>query len=184
MTPKISISLSTIDAAFLQLLKAKYGAHTRLDIQVVELDEAPALSETDFWDVIAQLNWDAATSEEVMEPAITALAQHPLGHIYQFEDLMAEKLFLLDTSAHADAAYPEPQRISEDGFLYVRAAALAGGRDHYNAILNDPALLPADEDFEPLLSLAALAYTRKTGQPFDYIAPVDYETYANQEGWE
>ena len=43
--------------------------------------------------------------------------------------------------------------------------------------------IDADDDFEPILSLAALAYERKTGKDSDYIAPVDYETYANEAGW-
>lgn len=184
MTTKISVSLSAIDDDFLRQLKDKYSGHTRLDIQVVELDEEPTLTETDFWNIIDVLDWDAPNTDAILEPAIQALSQQPLSHIYQFEDMLAEKLFKLDTAAHANVAYPEPRRVSEDGFLYVRAAVLASGQEYYTEVLNNPALLDADDDFEPILSLAALAYERKTGKDFDYIAPVDYETYANEAGWE
>ena len=184
MTTKISVSLSAIDDDFLRQLKDKYSGHTRLDIQVVELDEEFSLTETDFWNIIDALDWDAPNTTAILEPAIQALSQHPLSHIYQFEDMLAEKLFQLDTAAHANVAYPEPRRVSEDGFLYVRAAVLASGQEYYTEVLNTPALLDADDDFEPILSLAALAYERKTGKDFDYIAPVDYETYANVADWE
>jgi len=50
-------------------------------------------------------------------------------------------------------------------------------------VLDNPASLNKEIDFEPLLSLAALAYQQKTGRMFDYISPVSYETYANEDGW-
>lgn len=184
MTTKISVSLSAVDEGFLKELKSKFGDHTRLDIQVVELDEDPPLTENEFWDIIAQLDWEAPSRDEVLHPAVRALAERPLGHIYQFEDILAEKLFHLDTEPHATAAYPPPQHISEDGFLYIRAAVVASGRETYEAAQQDPFQLPADEDFEPLLSLAALAYEGKTGKKFDYVSPVSYETYSNKKGWE
>jgi hypothetical protein len=184
MTERINLPLSALDDAFLQKLKSKYGAHTRLDIQVVNLDDGPALDETGFWNIIDQLDWEADTDQEMLEPAIVALSKHPLGHIYQFEDQLAEKLRALDTPQHAAAAYPDRKYISVDGFLYVRAAVVASGNTDYQEILEQPNLLDPDADFEALLSLAAKAYERKTGQPFDYFAPLSYETYANEEAWQ
>ena len=96
--------------------------------------------------------------------------------------MLAEKLFLLDTKAHAEAAYPH-RPLSVDGFLYVRAAAVAGGKEKYQSVLNDSTQLSPDEDFEPLLSLAALAYERKTGSEFDYWARVSCETDSNERGY-
>ena len=63
----------------------------------------------------------------------------------------------------------------------MRAAVVAQGKEYYEALQN-PAQINADEDFEPLLSLAALAFEHKTGSEFDYIAPISYETYTNEEG--
>ena len=90
MTTKISVSLSAVDEGFLKELKSKFGDHTRLDIQVVELDEDPPLTENEFWDIIAQLDWEAPSRDEVLHPAVRALAEIPLGHIYQFEDILAD----------------------------------------------------------------------------------------------
>lgn len=138
MTTKISVPLASVDEDFLRQLKSKHTQHARIDIQVVEMDEVPGLSESDFWDIIHLLDWEADTREAVLQPAVDALARHPIGHIYQFEDMVAEKLHALDTAAHAHAAYPPPRRISEDGFLYVRAAVLSGGMEHYHKVLNTP----------------------------------------------
>ncbi|MCB9040356.1 MAG: DUF4240 domain-containing protein [Lewinellaceae bacterium] len=183
MTTKISVPLSEVDEKFLKELKEKYPSHTRLDIQVVNLDDIPTFTEEDFWSIIGLLDWNAETRNEVLTPAVEALAQHPASHIYLFEDILAEKLYALDTKAHARAAYPKDS-FSEDGFLYVRAAVVAQGKEKYKQILQGPAQINPDEDFEPLLSLAALAYEQKTGSEFDYPSPTSYETYANEASWQ
>ena len=183
MTTKISVPLSEVDEKFLKELKEKYSIHTRLDIQVVNLDDIPTFSEEDFWFVIDLLNWKAEVRNEVLNPAIEELTQHATSHIYLFEDILAEKLHLLDTKAHARAAYPGDS-FSEDGFLYVRAAVVAQGKEKYSQVLQDSTQIDPNEDFEPLLSLAALAYEQKTGSEFDYISPISYETYANEAGWQ
>ncbi len=183
MTTKISVPITAFDEEFLHRLKARFNPHTRIDIQVVELDEAPFLKESEFWDIIALLDWSSDTREGVLLTAIEALARRPVSHIYQWEDFMTEKLFQLDTAAHANIAYPESEHISEDGFLYIRAAAVAKGREHFEEVLKAPELLHPDEDFEPLLSLSALAYEQKTGKAFDYISPISYETFSNTAGW-
>lgn len=183
MTTKISVPLSEVDEKFLKELKEKYPSHTRLDIQVVNLEDIPSFSEEDFWPILGLLDWNAEDRNEVLTPAVEALAQHPTSHIYLFEDILAEKLYLLDTKAHARAAYPGDS-FSEDGFLYVRAAVVAQGKGKYYEVLQNPAQINADEDFEPLLSLAALAFEHKTGSEFDYSSPLSYETYANDAGWQ
>ncbi len=183
MTTRISVPLSEIDEQFLQELKKKYPGHTRLDIQVVNLDDIPSFSEDDFWSIISLLDWSAkGTREKAIKPAVEALSQQPVSHIYLFEDILAEKLYQLDTKEHAAAAYPN-DHFSEDGFLYARAAVVASGKTTFQAILASPEKMPVDEDFEPLLSLAAKAYQTKTKKAFDYIPPTNYETYSNEGGW-
>ena len=182
MTTRISVPLSEVNDEFLKELKEKYPAGTRLDIQVVDLEGVPTFSEDDFWSIINLLDSSAETRAKVLEPAIKALAEGPISHIYLFEDILAEKLFQLDTRKHADAAYAKGH-FSEDGFLYVRAAVVASGQEKYQQVLQDPTTIPANEDFEPLLSVASKAFEQKTGSPFDYIPPTNYETYSNATGW-
>ncbi|WP_282784880.1 DUF4240 domain-containing protein [Phaeodactylibacter xiamenensis] len=181
MTTKITVPLSEVDEQFLKELKEKHPSHARLYIQVVDMDSAPAFKEEHFWSIIDMLDWNAKTRGEVLKPAVAALAQRPNSDIYLFEDYLAEKLFLLDTRAHAEAAYPN-SRISEDGFLYVRAAVIARGQAFFLSVLESPSQIDPEEDFEPLLSLSSLAYETKNGNAFDYTAPVSYETYANEKG--
>lgn len=57
MTTRIRVPLSEIDEKFLQELKEKYSGHTRLDIQLVNLDDIPSFSEDDFWSIIDLLDW-------------------------------------------------------------------------------------------------------------------------------
>ncbi len=181
MTTRISIPLSEMDEDFLKKLKKEYPQRARLDIQVVDLETIPAFSEDDFWLIIDKLDMDNKTN--TLKLAIDELAEHPISHIYLFEDKLAEKLYLLDTKAHAEAAYSSTP-FSEDGFLYIRAAVVAQGKQYFERVLKNPEEISHNEDFEPLLSLAACAYEQKTGKEFDYIPPLNYETYANEEGWE
>ncbi len=184
MTTRISVSLSKMDDKFIEDLRKKYPGEVRLDIQVVDLDAVPSFTEEHFWNIIALLDWNTPEDrDEVLAPAVASLSAHPVSHIYLFEDMVSEKLYQLDTRAHAQAAYPDGSHFSEDGFLYIRAAVVASGRERYEAVLRDPSQMPSGEDFEPLLSLPALAYERQTGVPFDYVSPTSYETYANEEGW-
>ena len=182
MSTRISVPLSEIDENFLKKLREEYPRNSRLDIQIVNLDDIPGFSEEDFWEIIAQLDWSADGREDALAPAMAALAEHKTSHIYLFEDILAEKLYQLDTRLHAKASYPD-DHFSEDGFLYVRAAVVAAGKDQYLQVLKDPNQIDGKKDFEPLLSLAALAYIQKTGLEFDYIPPVSYETYSNEAGW-
>jgi hypothetical protein len=183
MTTRISIPLSELDEKFIRDLKEKNPGHIRMDIQLVDMDAIPSFGEEDFWSIISLIDLDAEGGPELaLKSAVSALSEHPVSHIFLFEDFLAQKLFQLDTKAHAQAAYPEG-RISVDGFLYVRAAVIASGKTRFEAVLATPALMPADEDFEELLSLAALAFELKTGTEFDYLPPVSYETYSNAEGW-
>ena len=182
MTTRISVPLSEVDEDFLRRLKEQYPDHTRLDIQLVDLDSVPSFNETVFWEIIDQLDLDANAYEATLTPAIQALAQRPVSDIYLFEDMLSEKLHQLDTKLHAQAAYPNG-RVSVDGFLYVRAAVVAGGKTRFQAVIANPELMPQEESFEALLSLAARAFEQKTGETFDYLPPVDYETYANESGW-
>ena len=42
--------------------------------------------------------------------------------------------------------------------------------------------MPKDMEFEALLMVARLAYQRKTGEEFDYLPKVSYETFSNRVG--
>lgn len=150
---------------------------------------AMAMSEEVFWRLIKLFDWKKVGDDEaVMKPACRALAQMSVADIERFEDILAEKLFALDTEAHArnigQCAFSSPNEFfSVDTFLYARCVVVANGESLYQTVLADPEQMPKDLDFESLLTLASDAFTEKTGTGFEYTAPTSYETFANLAGW-
>jgi hypothetical protein len=59
---------------------------------------------------------------------------------------------------------------------------LAEGKDYYEKVLNDPAQMPEDIVFEPLLYIADDAFEIKMNVPFNYMPTYNYETQSNRSG--
>lgn len=147
-----------------------------------------SMSENVFWRVIGLFNWNKIGDDEaVIEPAVKALAEMTEDDIKQFEDILAEKLYALDTEAHAreigEDAYDPPKYFSPDWFLYSRCAVVANGPEYHSIVCAQPSEMPKDVEFEALLTVAETAFERKTGREFDHPANLSYETYSNQDGW-
>jgi len=184
----VSVNIDDLDAQFVEELKRDF-AHAALEIRVQEQpDMAASFSESNFWDTIMLLDWsNEGEDEQVVEPVVAYLATQPLSHIYRFSDILSEKLWHLDTRTHAQVFLEDPEEegyLSVDDFLYTRCAVVANGSDYYNKVLADPALMPKDLTFEPLLYIAHTAYYRKTGKKFIAASAYNYETYSNKKGWE
>lgn len=149
------------------------------------------MNESTFWDIIGRFDWDRTGDDDaVLEPALQALAALDQDAIFNFDDILSEKLHALDTRQHARACYAgelDPDEgddyISADGFLYSRCVVVANGRDFYTSVLADPSKMPQEMEFESLLSLPASAYERKTGKGYEHIPPVSYESFQNSAGW-
>jgi predicted DNA-binding WGR domain protein len=146
------------------------------------------LSEDVFWRMVTLFDWKKSGDDEaVVAPAVKALSRMPPAEIRKFQDLLAEKLFALDTEAHAreigEDAYQPDKHFSVDWFLYVRCCAVANGRAFYEAALSDPRKMPKDLEFEAMLFVADAAYERATGESLDPATPVSFETYSNRAGW-
>ncbi len=147
------------------------------------------MDEPAFWDIIAKFDWDSTGDDEaVIAPAVSALTKYDPMEIEQFEDILAAKLHALDTEAHARQTGEFAWQGDEDGFspdlfLYQRCCVVANGRALYDEVVADPSKMPKDVEFEALLYVAANAYERRTGEPFDYVPSLNYETFSNQAGW-
>lgn len=144
-----------------------------------------SLSDKAFWEVIQLIQLDA---DDPLKEARTKLVSFTEKQIKQFEEALVRKLYMLDTEKHAreigEQAYKgENDYFSPDHFLYVRCLCVAKGQTFYEKVLKQPSLMPKDEGFEELLSLASEAYAEKTGEEFDYIPSKDYETFSNEKGW-
>lgn len=149
------------------------------------------LDEEKFWEFISLFDWSQTGDDDaVMAGALQALAAMDREAIYRFEDILAEKLHALDTREHCRACYAgelDPDDgddyISADDFLYQRCVVVVNGREVYEAILKDPSQMPQGMEFEALLSLPSEAFEEKTGEEYDHVPPVSYESFENTAGW-
>ncbi|MEO0338324.1 MAG: DUF4240 domain-containing protein [Bacteroidota bacterium] len=145
------------------------------------------MTELQFWNIINQLDWKKDTDDAVVAPAIRLLSTSSVGDIFSFYDILANKLYQLDTHSHAEqigeGSYRSDKYFSVDAFLYARACVVANGKKAFDHILRHPKDMPKDLSFEPLLNVAAKAYEMKTGEVFDYVPAINYETFSNREGW-
>ncbi len=189
MNTAIKIPLRSLNPLLIQDLQEKYPSamvHVELVNQVVR----EGLTEERFWELISMLDWSKTGNDDaVIEPVVNALANSSVRHIYEFEDILSEKLYQLDGIEYArntgDNAYmSEDDFFSVDGFLYDRCCVVANGKAFFEQVLKDPAKMPKEMDFEPLLNIASKAYKRKTGKEFKYFPAFNYETFSNKEGWQ
>ena len=188
MQTVLNINIDDIDAKFVEKLKHDF-AHADVEIRLQEQqDRILPFTETDFWNALEMLDWaQEEDDEKVVEPLIAFLADRPISHIYRFSDILAEKLWHLDTYPHAKVFLDDPEEegyLSVDDFLYTRCAVVANGKEYYEKILKNPQLMPPDLTFEPLLYITLKAYKRKTGKNFTAVSAYNYETYSNKKGWQ
>jgi len=149
------------------------------------------MDERGFWKVIDLFDWDEEGDDDsVVAPAREALKRLGAEAIFSFDDILAEKLYTLDTRAHCKACYQgelDPDEgddyISADDFLYSRCNVVANGRDFYNKVLSDPSQMPQDMEFESLLFLASAAFEELTGSTYEHSPKVNCESFQNAAGW-
>jgi hypothetical protein len=146
-------------------------------------------SEGQFWDIIELFNWDEeGDDDKVMAPAVQALAELEDTEIAAFEEILCEKLFLLDGERFAreigrDSYHGEGQYFSKEWFLAARCCAVANGQGFFEEVLADASAMPKDLGFLALSKLAARAYSKKTGHDFKYRPRFDSVSMSNATGW-
>ncbi len=188
MTNILRYPLRNISPEKISDLQEKYP-NASVQIELHDTPVAGGLSEAGFWSLIDLLDWKQADNDAtVIEPVVEALSKAPLRHIYDFKDILSQKLYWLDTAAHArqigEGAFSEDaNNFSADGFLFVRCCAVANGREQYDAIRQNPALMPKDMEFAPLLRIANEAHRRAYGTVLRYVSAYSVETFSNQKGW-
>jgi len=184
--------------AFESIEKAKKAIKTQLKSKLkkgYKMGEKPdwnnkPMNNETFWQILGLFNWRKQGNDDaVIEPAVKILAQFKVAEIYKFYDILNQKLFALDTKAHAkeigsEAYNEEDKYLSADWFLYSRCACLTNGEGYYENVLKNPAAFPKDMEFETLITVARVAYELKTGKEWDYYnAEFSYETFSNEAGW-
>lgn len=188
VTTVLKYPLRNLHPAAIRDLQEKYpDAEFRIELDRTRSEEG--MTEERFWQLIGLLDWSKQGDDEaVIEPLVKALVDSPVRHIYEFDDVLSHKLFLLDGLAFAreigESAWQPGRYFSVDGFLYARCCAVANGFEYFQKLLKDPSLMPKDLDFGALLRVSGEAYERKTGRPYTYVPACQIETYSNEEAWE
>lgn len=147
------------------------------------------MNEEKFWKLIQLIDWTKKEDADRLKPLVENLSKEEIEDIYKFEELLTEKLYLLDGRKYAEcigeSSYNAGKYFSSDVFLYVRACVVANGREFFYQVLNDPKQMPKDMDFESILYAAKEAFLIKTGKDdWGYEPKILYETYFNRKGWD
>jgi hypothetical protein len=188
MTNILRYPLRNISPETISDLQEKYP-NASVQIELHDTPVAGGLSEPAFWELIDLLDWKHLGNDDaVVEPLVQALGQAPLRHIYDFKDILSQKLYLIDTVEHARqigqrAFREDAEDFSADGFLFARCCAVANGKEQYEAIRQNPALIPKDLEFAPLLRIANEAHRRSQGTVLKYVSAYSVETFSNHKGW-
>lgn len=188
MSNKIKIPLQSLSAESIKDLQEKYPEAV-VSLELHQDRNKTSLTENRFWEIIALLDWSKEGDDDaVVEPAVTYLASVPVRQIYEFADLLSEKLYLLDGMTFAkqigEGSWFSGRYFSVDNFLYARCCVVANGKEMFEKVLLDPSTMPKDITFEGLLYIPSAAYVRKTGKKYDYTPAYPIETYSNEEAWE
>jgi Protein of unknown function (DUF4240) len=139
---------------------------------------------SDFWATIESIDKSAVDRGEenlALQPLVQALVSFSYVALEGFEQNLHEVLFAIDGEDFFNAS----GETSGDVFLYCRCYVVVKGLQFYNAVLQQPALMP-NKNCESLLYLASKAWAAKTGKEADawsFIASVNSETGCNSERW-
>ncbi len=72
--------------------------------------------------------------DKVLKPVIEYLSNQEDYIIFEFDDLMSELLYHLDTEKLAEQCRKVDPLMSDDSFLYSRCVALINGPDYYKKV--------------------------------------------------
>jgi Protein of unknown function (DUF4240) len=188
MSREIKIPIRSLNESVIQDLKEKYP-EAEISVELHQDRNKAPLSEANFWQIISLFDWTKSDDDEaVVEPAIAQLAAGSVRHIFEFADLLSEKLYALDRKEYAlhmgEDSWSAERFFSVDNFLYARCCVVANGQNTYEKVLKNPAEMPQDLTFEAILYIPLEAYERKTGKRYNYTPSQPIETYSNQAGWE
>lgn len=188
MTTTIKLPLRSLNVEKVRDLQEKYP-EAEISVDLNHDRHHASLSESGFWHIISLLDWTKAGDDEaVLRPALRFLTEGSVRHIFDFADILSEKLFALDGRIYAqhigNAAWTRDKYFSVDNFLYVRACVVANGEQVFNQVLNNPSEMPKDITFEALIYLPSDAYELKMGKPYHYSPAFPIETYSNKDHWE
>ncbi len=141
-----------------------------------------SMNEDAFWQLIEDCRPTEDNPDAVLLAAALTerLAQSSVSLVIGFAEQLSWALYRLDRKEYG-------HDLSDDAFLYTRAAVVAAGRTVFDSVLQDPAVFtPYATDLvwaEPILYAPDQAYRRITGEEWDRDTRYSYESCSNTEGW-
>ena len=188
MTNVIRYPLRNISPQTLRDLQEHYP-NASVSIELSENPQNGGLTESDFWELVAQLDWSKSTDDDlIIAPVVEALTKSPIRHIYDFADILSHKLYLLDGEAYANIQNESNKTIdadfAADKFLYARCCVVANGKAFFDNIRQHPNEMPLNYIFAPLLRIPSEAFKKQVGKHVEHVWAYPIETFSNSEGWQ
>lgn len=140
-----------------------------------------------FWDTMELCDWSyEGDDDKVLEPVIKYLSEQDDDIIFEFDNLMSELLYHLDTKELADQCEEVDSYMSGDTFLYSRCVALINGPGYYEKAQKGEQKDMWGMEFESLLYVPSRAWAlrhQSNVEDYPHFAPLSYETGSNTDGW-
>lgn len=131
-----------------------------------------------FWTTMELCDWSKeGDDDKVLNPLIKYLSKQDDCIIFEFDDLMTELLYDLDTEKLADQCEKVDPLMCDDTFLYSRCAALINGPDFYEKVKRGRLKNVWSMDFEALLYVPGKAWARKhrrSADDYPHISPLGF----------
>ncbi len=140
-----------------------------------------------FWTTMELCDWKKeGDDDKVLKPVIKYLSEQSDHIIFEFDDLMTELLYHLDTEKLAEQCEKVDSQMCDDTFLYSRCVALINGPAYYEKVKQGTEENVWNMEFESLLYVPQKAWALKHQSSVDeypHISPLSYETGSNKDGW-
>lgn len=140
-----------------------------------------------FWNTMELCDWSfEGDDDKVLKPVIQHLSQQSDDLIFQFDDLMSELLYHLDTKKLADQCQEADPQMCDDTFLYSRCVALINGPAYYENVRRGNEKNVWDMEFEALIYVPRKAWAEKhhtSANDYPHVPSLSPETGSNQSGW-
>lgn len=140
-----------------------------------------------FWTTMELCDWKKeGDDDKVLKPVIKYLAEQNDHIIFEFDDLMTELLYHLDTKKLAEQCKKADLQMCDDTFLYSRCVALINGPAYYEKVKQGKEENVWNMEFESLLYVPQKAWALKHQSSVDeypHTSPLSYETGSNKDGW-
>lgn len=123
--------------------------------------------EREFWHIIELFDWDhVGNDQKVMQKAIEYLSRKSSESIELFKEKLKAKLQVIEHRYTYEKKENLNKRIQDilqcpESFLYKRCAILAAGQKYFDSVLENPAKITENANFDALLNLADQAIEMK-----------------------